>query len=38
MCEFLVSFAATYLTTIVLLRLTDVLDAVIERIRRKNGD
>ena len=38
MCEFLVTFAATYLTTIVLLRLTDALDAVIERICGKNGD
>jgi hypothetical protein len=38
MCEFLATFAATYLTTIVLLRLTDLLDAVISHIRGKNDD
>jgi len=38
MCEFLVTFSAIYVTTVVLLRLTDLLDAVIERIRGKNDD
>ena len=38
MGEYLITFAAPYVTALVLIHLTDVLDAVIEHLRGKNGN